>query len=278
MTPLLRLFILSLASCSHAPQPTATEPVVGPPVVAPDESFDHGHTTWTELLRKHVRGTDFDYGALAKEPAALTAYLDRLQAVTPAELEGWTEKQRFAFWINAYNAYTIQKVIENYPLESIRELDKAFGLKSVFDQAWIPMQAHHPKKPGKALSLNDIEHEILRVDFADARLHAAINCASESCPPLLGEAFVADRLDEQLETQMRAFVADPSRNRFDREKGVAYLSEIFKWFAEDFERDAESVRAYVIRFAPEEQAAFLREAKLRYLDYSWDLNDVAPGG
>ena len=276
------LLALPLASCTLAP---ASEPA-GPPspaitgVAEPTRSgpFDHSHASWNALLAEHVHGQDFDYGAVAEDPSTLRAYLAELHSVTPDELAGWTKDQRFAFWINVYNAHTIQKVVENYPLKSIRKLDKAFGLTSVFEQAWIPMNAHHPEKPGKELSLNDVEHGILRERFPDARLHAAINCASASCPPLLDEAFVAERLNEQLESQMRAFVRDRSRNELDREKGVARISEIFKWFAEDFERDAGSVRAYLQRFASEEDAAFLKDAKLRYLDYSWDLNDASGRG
>ena len=114
----------------------------------------------------------------------------------------------------------------------------------------------------------------LRERFKDARLHAAINCASESCPPLLNEAFVASKLDDQLQTQMRAFVNDPDRNVIDPANDRLRLSEIFKWFKEDFERDAGSVREYLIRFASPETAEFLREKKIRYLDYSWKLNDA----
>ena len=237
--------------------------------------FDHAHTLWTEVLRAHVKGDGFDYAALKQDPSKLEAYLELLHAVSPAELEGWTEAQRFAFWIDVYNAHTIRLMIENYPLKSIRKLDGAFGIKSVFDKEFIPMRAHHPGGKDEDLSLNDVEHEILRKQFKDARVHAAINCASKSCPPLRDEAFVAERLDAQLEQQMRALVNDPSRNRFDREKEELRISEIFEWFAEDFEREAKSVKEYLVRFAPPDQAEFIRGAKLRHLDYDWDLNDVA---
>ena len=297
-----RLSLLALLSCSTAPAPFAGPPPVpppadGPPPSAPvvlaeapgtaptktagpvaalpsDATFDHDHARWSKILSTHVVGDGFAYGRLAKAPDALYAYLDELHGVAPDELASWTKDQRFAFWINAYNAHTIQKVIENYPLKSIRKLDKSFGLNTVFDQAWIPMNAFHPKGKDKPISLNHIEHDILRANFPDARLHAAINCASESCPPLRNEAFVAARLDEQLQEQMEGFVRDASRNALDREKNTLRLSEIFKWFKGDFERDAGSVREYLVRFAPEADAEFLRNAKLRYLDYSWKLNDV----
>jgi len=237
-------------------------------------SFDHGHALWTEVLRSCVRGDGFDYAKLKQDPAKLRAYLDALHAVTPAELAGWSEAQRFAFWINVYNAHTIQKVIENYPLKSIRKLDGAFGISTVFENRFIPMPAHHPEGKDDELALNDVEHKILRAQFKDARLHAAINCASKSCPPLRNEAFVAERLDQQLQEQMKTFVLDPARNHIDPAQKELAVSEIFKWFSEDFERDAKSVQEYLIRYVSPEQADFLRSAKLRYLDYDWDLNDV----
>lgn len=236
--------------------------------------FDHGHAAWTEVLRACVRDGGFDYALLKKDRAKFDGYVAALRAVTPAELAGWTKEQRFAFWINTYNAFCIQKVVDNYPLKSIRKLDGAFGITSVFEKPFIPLQAHHPDGKNEELALNDIEHKILRANFKDARLHAAINCASKSCPPLRNEAFVAERLDAQLEEQMKAFVNDPTRNTIDPARKELAVSEIFKWFEEDFERDAKSVKEYLVRFAPATTHEFLRGAKLRHRDYDWDLNDV----
>ncbi|MFT5289961.1 MAG: hypothetical protein ACI82F_002032 [Planctomycetota bacterium] len=236
------------------------------------ESFDHTHRRWNAILKLHVEGDRFDYAALAKERGELDAYLGELSAVERADLESWAKPQRFAFWINAYNAFTILKVIDNLPLDSIRDLDKSFGLNTVFEQEWIPLKALHPSGKLKRMSLNDIEHTILRERFKDARIHAAVNCASISCPPLLGEAFVPDRLDAQLSSQMRAFVADRVRNTFNRDDNSVRLSKIFDWFADDFKRDTDSVRDYLVRFASEADAEFLREAKLKYASYDWDLN------
>ena len=237
------------------------------------EGFDQEHALFTGILAEHVRGGGFDYGALTKDRADLDAYIELLVAVTPEKLASWERDQRYAFWINAYNAFTIQKVIDNYPLKSIRKLDKNLGITTVFEQSFIPMNAHNPDGKGE-LSLNDIEHKILRPGFEDARVHAAINCASASCPPLRAEAFVASRLDAQLDEQMRLFVRDHKRNRLDRRKDRLRLSEIFKWFKEDFEKDAGSVRAYLKLWLPAEEHEFVDDAKLEYLDYDWSLNDV----
>jgi len=253
----------------------AAEPLAAPAQAqtAPT-AFDQSHAAWTRVLASCVRDGGFDYARLKADPAQLEAYLKALHAVTPETLAGWSEKQRFAFWINVYNAHCIQKVVENYPLKSIRKLDGLLGINTVFDKAFIPMRAHHPDGKDEDLSLNDIEHKILRKRFKDARVHAAINCASASCPPLCNEAFTAERLDAQLDEQMRAFVNDPARNRIDPAKNELALSEIFKWFEEDFERDAKSVKEYLIRWLPAEKADFVRSTRIRYLDYDWDLNDA----
>lgn len=269
-------FLLGLLACAGSAGGSTAESVQEPAPERAAEAFDQAHGAWTAVLREHVRGDRFDYAGLKADPTALRAYLGELRAVTREELEAWTPAERFAFWINAYNAFTIEKVVDNYPLRSIRDLSKAFGLKSVFDEEFIPLARLYPKAEAERLSLNDIEHRILREEFKDARLHAAINCASIGCPPLRDKAFVAERLDEQLEAQMRSFVMDGVRNRLDREKGALELSQVFAWFGEDFERDAGSVAEFVARFVPEEVRAFVRAARIRHLDYDWDLNDV-PG-
>jgi len=272
----LVLCSLLLAACPStedlAVAPTPAQPPAEPAPAA--AAFDHTHALWTEVLAAHVAGDDFDYGALAKDRTQLDAYVGTLQAVTSSEVASWSEKQRFAFWINVYNAYTILKVVDNYPLQSIRKLDKAFGITTVFEQEWIPMTAFDPDGDGDELSLNDVEHEILRKEFLDARLHAAVNCASASCPPLRGEAFVADRLDAQLEEQMRGFVNDSKRNVLDEKNRRLRLSEIFKWFEGDFERDAKTIKGYLKRFLAEDQHDFVDQARIEYLDYDWDLNDT----
>lgn len=284
-TALLPLALVS-ATVLAFPSESAVEPIARPadrnqetgsvPAKAPAKvAFDHQHTAWNEVLKRHVKGDDFDYAALAQDRTKLNTYLGQLQAVMPPELKSWTKQQRFAFWINAYNAYTIAKVVENYPIDSIKDLSTGlFGVNSIFDKEFIPLSAHHPEGKSDLLSLNDIEHGILRKRFPDARVHAAINCASKSCPPLRGEAIVAGRLDLQLDAQMKAFVNDSTRNLIDVENGKLRLSKIFDWFDDDFERDAGSVRDYLLRYAPSEKHAFLRKAKIKYLDYDWSLNEV----
>lgn len=283
-----RLFLLpsllsafpALACGAPAASPAPRAPLVTRPTPGGVEQeglrFDHEHLVWTSILQRHVHGDGFDYAALKKNPGQLENYLESLHAVTPDRLAGWTKDQRFAFWINAYNAHTIKLIVDNYPLKSIKKLSGAFGLNSVFDKEFIEMRALHPGGKDDALSLNDIEHEILRKRFEDARVHAAVNCASYSCPPLRNEAFTAEKLGEQLDDQMRKFLADPKRNRLDEKKGVFRASKIFEWFSGDFERDAGSVKEYLAKYAPAKDAERIRGMRIKYLDYDWSLNEASP--
>jgi len=241
---------------------------------AQDSGFDQSHALWTKVLRAHVVGDRFDYAALKKDRADFDRYLTSLHAVTREELETWTRKQRFAFWINAYNAHAVALVLTEYPVDSIKEIGGWFH--PVWEQAFIDMPSLHPSgKPGK-LSLDDIEHSILRPRFEDARVHAAINCASRSCPRLRDEAYVAERLDEQLDDAVARWLADPERNQFDREKSRARISRIFDWFEADFVRDGGSVLEWIATHGRDKELAWLTRSKidLGFLDYSWKLNDV----
>ena len=236
-------------------------------------AFDHSHAAWTALLKQHVRGDRFDYAALARDRAPLERYLRALEAVTPAEHEAWTREQRYAFWIDVYNAYTVALVVDRHPIASIKDVSTLFS--QVWDQELVPLKPLFPAAKGARLTLNDVEHRILRPVFADARVHAAVNCASEGCPPLRAEAFVAERLDAQLDEQVRAWLADPARNRYDRAEQRVEISKIFDWFTEDFVRDAGSVQAWIAKYAPPAEREWIARAKklaIGYRDYSWKLN------
>ena len=239
--------------------------------------FDHSHAAFDALLKKHVKDGRLDYRGVIEDKAVLAAYIDELESVRPDELKAWSREQQYAFWINVYNAHVIQVVIEDYPVRSIKDLGGAiFG--QIWDKEFIELAAFHPEGDDDKLSLNDVEHGILRPQFKDARVHAAVNCASFSCPVLMAGAFTADQLEEQLERQMRAFVNDSVRNGIDPKGKRLELSELFKWFSEDFERDAGSVRDYVVKYARPEVVEFVKQAKLGYRDYDWSLNDTAKSG
>lgn len=222
------------------------------------------HQIWDELLRKHVRDDGLvDYAAFMADTPRLNDYLRLLESAHP-DARAWSRNEQMAYWINAYNAYTVQLALRNYPVRSIKDIKRGLAfVNSVWDIKFINIQGH-------TYDLNNIEHSILRPVFKDARIHAAINCASFSCPRLLPEAYRAEILDVQLDSAMRGFINDPARNRISA--GKAEVSAIFKWFSGDFKRDAGSVRRYLNRYANEPIG---KKVAIRYLDYDWRLNDAA---
>jgi hypothetical protein len=233
-------------------------------------TFDPQYTAWSALLARNVQAGAVDYAALHRDPRALHDVLDQLQALTPEEYRALDRPQQFAFWINVYNAYTLQEIGLHYPVASIRKI----GLLplAAFRDRLIPL-GRLVGKSG-ALSLNDVENEILRPTFKDPRLHAAIVCASKSCPPLRSEAYVGDRLDRQLDDQMRAFLGDASKNRYDPQRRTLLLSPIFSWFKGDFASQPGGVLGFVARYLPAGAAAAARDPQTHQesTPYDWSLN------
>lgn len=256
------LVTVSITTCS-ACRPNLELERESSPYTGP---FDHAHATWGAVLAEVVHGDRVDYGALAAAPGELHRYLDELESITAEVYAAWSEPQQLAFWINAYNAYTLALVANEYPVSSIRSIGGP--LSSVFDLRFIPLGSILPESGfGERISLGELEHEILRTEFDEARIHVAINCASVSCPPLLERPFVAPSLDEQLEAAARAFVTDTSRNRLDEQR----VSSIFLWFKHDFVQAEGSLSRWINRYAGRE--ALQGDADIRFLDYEWSLND-----
>lgn len=236
------------------------------------QSFDHTHKAWDALVKKHVvlldggKASRMNYSGMAQDRAALKSYLESLSAVGEADFKGWPRPQQMAFLINAYNAFTVEKVLTRYPdLRSIWDFGKFFG--NPFKDEFFSLLGH------KA-SLDWIEHETLRKNYRDARVHYAVNCASIGCPMLREEAYVGERLDLQLEQQAIRFLSDRSRNRVAQ--GRLEVSKIFDWFKEDFEpRERYFARyAAVLADTPrDEQLVAQGHAALSFLDYDWSLND-----
>ncbi|MCM2328435.1 MAG: DUF547 domain-containing protein [Lysobacter sp.] len=254
-------------------------------------AFDHSHAAWDALVKRHVKLVDggkasqVRYADFARDRAALKAYLAEVSRVGEAEFGGWPKAQQMAFLINAYNAWTVELILTKYPdLKSIRDLGNI-----VFNSPW--------KKKfftllGRESYLDQVEHEILRKPGAydEPRVHYAVNCASVGCPMLREEAFVAARLDAQLEEQARRFISDRTRNRFNPRTGKLEVSEIFKWFKEDWTSGyrgigggppATSREQYFARYADlladspaDRRLVAEAKAPIAHLDYDWSLNDA----
>jgi hypothetical protein len=248
------------------------------------QGFDHTHAGWDALLKKHVRvlaggnASQVDYRGFAADRATLAAYLHSLSAVTPGEYAAWSPPQRYAFLANAYNAFTVEKVLTRYPeLKSIRDFGRVIG---------NPWRDEFFTLLGARRSLDWIEHETMRAPgvFDDPRVHVAVNCASVGCPMLGRDAFVAARLDAQLDELFRRFMSDRTRNRYDAASQAVELSQLFDWYRRDFEqghRGFASLQDVAARYAAEladDDAGRARlrakAAPLRFAAYDWRLNDV----
>ena len=219
------------------------------------------HEIWNGLLKKHVNADGWvDYKGFIRDSAELNRYLKVLETAHPND-KTWSRNEQMAYWINAYNAYTVQLIVRNYPVKSIKDIKKGLAfVNSVWDIQFIKIQ-------GFTYDLNNIEHNILRPIYKDPRVHAAVNCASYSCPKLRPEAYTAARLDEQLNDAMAGFVNDPIRNRISSSK--AEISEIFKWFKGDFEQNGQNLRAFLNQFSKEK---ITDKTDIAHLDYNWSLN------
>jgi Protein of unknown function, DUF547 len=268
----------------------ATIALIAAPFGAVPAQFDHSHAAWNALLRKYVvvidggKASQVRYAGLAQERAQLKAYLDSLSKVSEAEFKGWPKPQQMAFLINAYNAYTVEKILTRYPdIRSIWDFGKVFG--NPFKDRFFTLL-------GRESSLDRIEHETLRAKGAydEPRVHFAVNCASIGCPMLREEAYVADRLEPQLEEQARRFLSDRSRNRLNA-KGSLEVSKIFDWFKEDWQSGYRGFDGKTPAIGSREQyfgryAKLLAEdpaqqkliedgkAAIVFLDYDWTLNDA----
>jgi hypothetical protein len=256
-----RLMLAALFAVLMTADVTAAAPATA---VAP-AGFDQSHAAWTEILQAHVKDGVVDYSAMrAGARPALARYLDALASVT--SLDGWSRQEKMAFWINAYNAWTVERVLDAWPVKSIKKLDWPRG---PWKKKFIRVGVHDGP-----VSLDWIEHDVLRARFVDPRVHAALVCASASCPALLSEAYVAARLNAQLEAQMRAFLGDPTKNRLDPASGVLWLSKIFDWYGGDFGKDRAALRGFVARYlsASDARAVEERQPEIRFLDYDWSLN------
>ncbi len=262
---MLRLFImlsaLLMAQCSMA------------------DSLDH--QTWDRLLKENVlvlsggRATVVDYQGMARDRASLRSYLSNLSAVSRDEFERWGKQNQLAFLINAYNAVTVELILDTYPnLESIKDLGSFF--RSPWSKPIVTLL-------GQKFSLDDIEHDIIRGwdRYNEPRIHFAVNCASIGCPSLRAEAYIGRDLEKQLEEQTHLFLSDRSRNRLNGD--LLEVSSLFKWYREDFERGwqgLDSLTDFFVQHAnslglTEEDLQLLlsKQIEIDFLDYDWRLND-----
>jgi hypothetical protein len=245
--------------------------------------FDHDYTTLAGVLSKHVKYPRVDYAALKADRAALDRAVAEFDAPAARGEPDWTREQRLAFWINAYNTFTLRVIIDRYPIRgswftihprnSIRQIDGVWT-----DITW--------QAAGRTVTLDDIEHHIIRPTFKEARIHYAVNCASISCPPLAVTPYRAAALDAQLDDAARRFLASQEGLRVDGD--TLRVSRIFKWYGEDFiedyaplvpgsrDRQQRAILGAIVEHGPAGAAALARTGRpaIRFLAYDWSLNDI----
>jgi hypothetical protein len=242
------------------------------PMLAQTPTVDHG--AFDALLRANVVRGMVNYDAFAKAPE-FKGYLAKLAATDPAAL---SRNDQLAFWINAYNAYTIQLINAHGETESIRNINKTGG----FIKAYGPWKEKLAIVGGKAYGLDEIEQDIIRPTFKDARIHFALVCAAMGCPPLRSEAYVGAKLDAQLDEQARLFlVQSPTKNRVDVATRTVYVSPIFVEFRDyikDFGGSKAAVGKYIAKFhAPGAERDVLQSGDFKTVvtNYDWTLNSQA---
>jgi hypothetical protein len=240
------------------------------------------HTNWNTLLNDNVvtinRGhsSEVDYAAIKRNHPVLKAYLASLSAITQTEFDDWSKPKQLAFLINAYNAWTVELILTEFPdIKSIKDLGSFFS--SPWSKEFVPLL-------GKTRSLDDIEHGLIRGSgkYNDPRIHFAVNCASVGCPALREEAYTSDKLEAQLDEQTKRFLSDMTRN--SAQGNTLSLSSIFKWYGDDFKmgfRGAKSLGEFILQYPealkliPAQQNALKNgDMKFKFLDYDWNLNVV----
>jgi len=245
---LLSLFFCFFASCNSVKDyQSSSKPVT--------------HELWDTLVKTHVSETGVvDYEGFIEDQTKLQNYLDLLSSAHPNEAN-WSRDQRLAYWLNAYNAFTVKLIVDNYPVASIKDIKSGIPfINTVWDIKFIKIE-------GAKYDLNNIEHGIIRPEFKEPRIHFAANCAAISCPRLRSEAYTAEKLDEQLTDQAKYFLRNKGKNLITKEE--AKLSKILKWYSGDFDEYG-GVRKFVNDYGPETIA---NTVELEYLDYLWPLNN-----
>jgi len=244
------LFTIGIISSCTATTPSST--------AAPVD-----HAAWDKLVKKHVNDKGFvNYTNFKKDYDELKKYLDILSANAPNE-KTWSKEEQLAYWINAYNAFTVQLILDHYPgISSIKDIGSKIKIPFVSD-AWT---VKFIKIGGKKMDLNNIEHGIIRKQFDEPRIHFALVCAAKSCPPLRNEAYTAASLDKQLDGQGRDFLNDKFKNDINKDKAV--ITKIMSWYGGDFTKTMPIVD-WINKYST---VKISKETPISSMDYNWELN------
>jgi len=261
-------------------------PPAARPEAAPAAPLDY--SDYAAALADYVNTEGLvHYSNLKANRHALDAFVEAIATLDPPIFDSWKPVDRLAFWINAYNALTLKAIIDHYPIQPSLLRSLRFPQNSIRQIPGVWNQLHF-KVMGRLMTLDEIEHQVIRKQFDEPRAHMALVCAAKGCPVLRNEPYAGDRLDSQLEDQVTKFVHNPSQFRVDPEKKIIHLSKILDWYGDDFEpefadperfpgrsRAEGAVLNFLSRYVDDATRLHLQDRayRIRYLDYDWSLNE-----
>ena len=258
------------------------------------EPFDHSYQKFGRILQTYVIGTRVDYAGLQKNKVTLDDIVEIFGQASAADLSNWTREQQISYWINAYNAFTLQAVVNHYPIQrkSLGWFRKSLGWfdstpRNSIRQISGVWNILRWNAAGTTVTLNEIEHKILRVKYDEPLIHFAINCASVSCSPIQKDPFIAEVLNHQLILATRAYLASDFGLKID---GMTLkISKILDWYGEDFidgyahlinadrPENELAILGFVMKHGPEKALELIQNGypSIRFLNYDWSLNDTS---
>lgn len=243
---------------------------------------------YAHVLKNHVDKKGLvDYQGLKENRQNLEDFLLAVNNLAAETFQSWTDEKKISFWIDVYNAFTLQVILDHYPIKSSFLKSLKYPKNSIRQIAgvWNKITL---LVMGEELTLDQIEHQILRKEYQEPRIHVALVCAAMSCPPLRLEPYEEEKLSDQLDDQSRRFVSSPMGFAIDKKKNRVYLSSIFKWYGADFigiyepdsgytglDRKERAVLSFISQYLSDEDLTYLKDGsyKVKYIDYDWTLNE-----
>ena len=253
------------------------------------DTFDQSYRNYHQLLRNHVDDSGVNYSALKANRTVIDSIVSQFGHVTKSELDNWSIEEQIAYWINAYNVFTLQAIVDHYPIQwrwiNFLTLTPRNSIKQI-PGVWTDLRWNIAET---TMTLDEIEHKTLRPLYQEPRIHMAVNCASISCPPLRSEPYTGAQLNRQLTVAARDYLASQLGMRVDG--STLHVSSIFDWYGEDFVSDyahlvagdrsnkEQAILGFIATYGPSEASTIAQsgQASVRYMRYDWTLNDTGDG-
>ena len=243
-----------------------------PAISTARRAFDPHYNDWNTILARYVTPLGVDYARMKTDRAAglLNIALEEMFQVAPSQFDGWTREMKLAFLINAHNAHAMMRVLSHYPVKSLGQtvglLNSARGTRNI-------------RLLGRDWSLDSLADEITGYPYHESRAMFLLNWAARGCAPLPDVAITAQNLEDLMERQTRAFMADPKNHRYDQKKHILYVSKLLGWYRDPIERDFQTVWDFIRRYLPKDELAVITQRKqgprVRFLSFDKTLNDLS---